>query len=113
MTPVCIHGFSVEQCAACRTCPHGLMSSRCGRCQAAAASASRRRPKVSAGPAPLSQEHQGFEIFWAPAVDGWQYRAADSAASVESYRSVFLARKAIDGLATAPPPAPRASKKRR
>jgi hypothetical protein len=51
-------------------------------------------------PAQLPQEHAGYEIFFEPAVSGWRYRAAESAASQLSYRSAFLARKAIDELAT-------------
>lgn len=103
MTPVCIHGFRAEHCASCRTCPHGLTSSRCGRCRAAETSAARRLAILTSGNQPPSVKHQGFEIFWVPALDGWQYRAPDSAASAESYRSVFLARKAIDRLGSAQP----------
>lgn len=45
-----------------------------------------------------SEEHAGFEIFFVPAVNGWQYRAPDSEPSPLSYRSAFLARKAVDQL---------------
>ena len=40
--------------------------------------------------------HAGHEIFYEAAVSGWRYRAADAAASTLSYRSAFLARKAVD-----------------
>jgi hypothetical protein len=106
MTSQCIHGFSTEQCAQCRPCPHGLPTSGCGRCQAASTSAARRRWAPNLANQPASEDHQGFEIFWVPDVDGWQFRAKDAAPSAESYRSVFLARKAIDRLATQPHAAP-------
>lgn len=100
MTAPCIHGFRTDQCAACRPCPHGLTTSRCGRCAAAATSAARRRLVVSDEAHP-SEERAGFEIYYEPAVSGWQYRAPDAAPSRISYRSIFLARKAVDDLAAA------------
>ncbi len=45
--------------------------------------------------------YNGFEIVFTPAVNGWQVRAPDDTLSRESYRSAFLARKAIDTLASA------------
>jgi hypothetical protein len=45
-----------------------------------------------------TRDHDGFEIFYVPEVNGWQFRRPESPASPESYRSVFLARKAIDSL---------------
>jgi hypothetical protein len=42
--------------------------------------------------------HEGFEIYYAPEVSGWQFRGPESVHSTQSYRSVFLARKAIDQL---------------
>jgi hypothetical protein len=96
MTSLCIHSFPTEQCAACRTCPHGRSASQCGRCQAEAATATRRRITTATGPVPPPEEHNGFEIYFEPAVNGWQVRGPDAGPS-ESYRSVFLARKAIDG----------------
>ena len=98
MTSACKHGFPTEQCASCRTCPHGLTASGCGRCLTAAAAASRRR--IVAGPTDgtPSYDHEGFEIFYVPEVNGWQFRATDIPVSAESYRSVFLARKSIDKL---------------
>ena len=98
MSSECKHGFPTEQCASCRTCPHGLTASGCGRCLAATAAASRRR--IVAGPTEgtASHDHQGFEIFYVPEVNGWHFRGPDAPISAESYRSVFLARKAIDKL---------------
>lgn len=102
-TSACKHGFPIEHCASCRTCPHGLTASGCGRCLAATAAASRRR--IVAGPVEgtASFDHEGFEIFYVPEVNGWQFRGPDAPASSESYRSVFLARKAIDRLPSRTP----------
>ena len=97
MTSQCIHGFPNQQCAACRTCPHGVVTSGCVRCRTVAAAAGRQRPTPSVATHP-SEEHAGFEIFYVPAVSGWQYRGPDSAPSRLSYRSAFLARKAVDEL---------------
>jgi hypothetical protein len=101
MTELCIHGFSTEQCASCRTCPHGLISNRCGRCVATAARSARRKPSAMAEADASNSEHQGFEIVYVPAVTGWQVRGPGIEES-ESYRSVFLARRAIDKLASQP-----------
>jgi hypothetical protein len=46
--------------------------------------------------------HEGFEIYYAPEVSGWQFRGPESVHSTQSYRSVFLARKAIDELPNRP-----------
>ena len=46
------------------------------------------------------EEHLGYEIFYVPAVSGWQYRDPDARQSPLSYRSAFLARKAVDQLPT-------------
>jgi hypothetical protein len=100
-----MHGFQPEHCASCRTCPHGLTTSKCGRCLAAAASAARRKPAVGVGPLPAAEEHQGWEIFYVPELNGWRVRAPDAEPSPDSYRSVFRARKAIDDLVANPPPA--------
>jgi hypothetical protein len=97
---LCIHGFRTEECASCRTCPHGLNASRCGRCVAAERAVSRRPRVVSTQTFP-SEQHAGFEIFYEPSVSGWLYRGADAAPSHLSYRSAFLARKAVDELAAA------------
>jgi hypothetical protein len=109
MTAPCIHGFDAQQCASCHTCPHGLTASRCGRCAAASTTAARRRPKPAVD-TPPPVKHAGFEIFYVPEVSGWQYRAPDSSTSALSYRSIFLARKAVDEVADGAK-APRAAKK--
>ena len=98
MTSPCKHGFPTEQCASCRPCPHGLSAGGCGRCLTASAAASRRRVVPAPAEGTASHDHLGYEIFYVPEVSGWHYRGPDSAASLESYRSVFLARKAIDNL---------------
>ena len=48
-----------------------------------------------------SEERSGFEIVYVPELSGWQVRSDDVATSEESYRSIFLARKAADDLAAA------------
>lgn len=98
MTSACKHGFPTEHCAACRTCPHGLTTSGCGRCATETAAASRRRVMAAPAEGTATRAHDGFEIFYVPEVNGWQFRRPESPASPESYRSVFLARKAIDSL---------------
>jgi hypothetical protein len=109
MTSLCIHGFPADHCASCRNCPHGLVTSRCARCRATAAARTRR---VAVPDAPPSEEHAGYEIFFDPTVNGWLYRAPDATASSQSYRSAFLARKAVDQLAGEPAAvaAPKSSK---
>ena len=92
----CIHGFTTEQCVSCRTCPHGQMTASCVRCRAAIAPRSASKAPVVEHP---PEEHAGYEIFFESAVSGWRYRGADEAASPRSYRSAFLARKAVDQLA--------------
>lgn len=101
MTPLCIHGFQTDQCSSCRPCPHGLATDRCGRCRAVAAASTRRR--VVPGPVgdPIPESYKGFEIFYERSLNGWKYRTPDDATSPISYRSVFLARKAIDHLGSA------------
>lgn len=114
MSSPCIHGFVDGQCAACRTCAHGLVTSRCGRCAADAATprrptASSRRAAVE-GEVPASEQRGDWEIFYVPALSGWQVRGPEEAAGPTSYRSLFLARKAVDDL-SAHPPAPRSAKR--
>ena len=46
-----------------------------------------------------SEERAGFEIVYVPELSGWQVRSNGSGPSEESYRSIFLARKAADELA--------------
>ncbi len=101
MTSPCIHGFRTEECAACRSCPHGLVTSQCGRCIKAASTPALRKAAINTHGNHPSEEREGFEIFYEPSLNGWRYRADESAPSVESYRSVFLARKAVDELAAA------------
>lgn len=101
MTSPCIHGFRTEQCAACRPCPHGLVTSQCGRCMKASSTPALRKAAIATHGDNPSEERAGFEIYYEPALNGWRYRADESAPSVESYRSVFLARKAVDQLAAA------------
>ena len=102
MLSPCIHGFSADQCASCRTCPHGLVTGRCGRCAAGSTAARRpaRRTTTAAQPVTPVEDHLGYEIFYVPAVCGWQYRDPDARPSPLSYRSAFLARKAVDQLPT-------------
>ena len=118
MTSQCIHGFPTEHCMSCRTCPHGQMTSACIRCRSELAA--RRPTRTVAQPAvrPESEEHGGYEVFYEPAVSGWRYRTPDSAPSRLSYRSAFLARKAVDqlgpdGEAPAAPSAKRKAKRKK
>lgn len=92
MSPSCIHGFHQGQCASCSP----LAS---------------RRP-VDAPVDNASEERQGWEIFYVPALSGWQLRSPEATVTRDSYRSLFLARKAVDQL-IANPPAPRSTSRRR
>ena len=107
MTSQCIHGFLTEQCASCGPCIHGQMASSCVRCRSAVASRKAAQPV----PAQLPQEHAGYEIFFEPAVSGWRYRAADGAGSSLSYRSAFLARRAVNELGAGAPAAKKPTKR--
>jgi hypothetical protein len=100
MPGLCIHGFEAGQCAACRTCPHGLIATRCGQCLAESATIS--SATTSAGAAREPEARNGWEIFYAPEVSGWRVRAPEDAALPNSYRSLFLARKAVDQMAANP-----------
>jgi hypothetical protein len=101
MTAACIHGFRTEECTSCRTCPHGLVTSRCARCiRASSTPAGRKALLVSHDDHPTEQR-AGYEIVYVPELSGWQLRSDDAAASDASYRSIFLARKAADELAAA------------
>lgn len=113
MSTPCIHGFQAGQCAACRPCAHGLTASRCSRCQAEASAPARRTAasaRRDATNAPDSEEHEGWEIFYVPEVSGWQLRAPEETVLPDSYRSLFLARKAVEQM-IANPPAARPSKR--
>lgn len=106
---LCIHGFIPQHCAACRTCRHGMQTSRCGRCSATG------RPRALPAEAPRAPEsYEGFEIYFVPVERGWYHRATDGTTSQESYRSAFQARRAINQLIEAKPAAgtARASKQR-
>ena len=104
MTALCIHAFRSDECAACRTCPHGLVSSRCSRCLHAVSTPALRRAAISTHGVHPVEERAGFEIVYVPALNGWQIQADGTPTSAESYRSAFLARKAADDLASAPIP---------
>lgn len=101
MSGLCIHGFEAGQCAACRTCQHGLVTSRCSQCQAASTARSRSASTVDASSS-QPEARNGWEIFYAPDVSGWRVRPPEAAALPDSYRSLFLARKAVDQMATNP-----------
>jgi hypothetical protein len=98
MPSPCIHGFSADQCASCRTCSHGLPTGRCGRCLASTTPAAR-RIAIATAATPPAEEHLGYEIYYEPAVSGWLYRDPDANSSPLSYRSAFLARKAVSEVA--------------
>ena len=99
MSGQCIHGFPIEHCISCRTCPHGQVTTNCTRCRAPAPT---RKAALEAIPVPPSEIHGDYEVYFEPAVSGWRYRTDDSSPSHLSYRSAFLARKAIDQLGTEP-----------
>jgi hypothetical protein len=102
----CIHGFTPEHCAACRTCRHGLQTAKCGRCSATT------RPAGLPAEAPQpTEEYEGFEIYFVPVERSWYHRATDGTTSTESYRSAFQARRAINLLLASPPKAARAAKR--
>jgi hypothetical protein len=103
MSASCIHGFPTEQCASCRTCPHGLTASRCGRCLSENTAAARRRLAAAPQPELPSEEHNGWEVFYVPALSGWQVRPPQADVMEGSYRSAFLARKAVDEWIANPP----------
>ena len=91
-TTHCIHGFPTEHCVSCRTCDHGQLASACPKCRAV--TTVRKVPEPTGDLS--THEHAGHEIFYDPAVSGWRYRTSDETTSPLSYRSAFLARKAVD-----------------
>ena len=103
MSESCIHGFPTTQCAACRPCPHGIVTSRCSRCLADSTATARRRLVSTNVQAQPDEEREGWEIFYVPALSGWQVRAPAAAVMEGSYRSLFLARKAVDNWIANPP----------
>jgi hypothetical protein len=66
-------------------------------------------PTATVPPAP-DEQREGWEIFYVPALSGWQIRQPDTAPMPDSYRSLFLARKAVDAF-IANPPATKSSKR--
>jgi hypothetical protein len=102
----CIHGFPSEHCVSCRTCEHGHPAGSCARCRTATPA----RKGVEPVGDQTSHDHAGYEIFYEPAVSGWRYRGADAAPSPLSYRSAFLARKAVDEQQRLHPGAPASAK---
>lgn len=106
MAADCIHGFSLTQCAACRTCRHGFMTSRCSRCREDAGRKLVREPQPT-------EEYEGYEIYFVAAQNSWYYRAPEAVSSAESFRSAFLARRAVDRLLTAPAKVTAGGKRRR
>jgi hypothetical protein len=93
------------------TCSHGFQKARCARCNAETTATARRRTSAVPAATPPSEEHRGWNIFYEPAVSGWQVRAPEAATMEGSFRSLFLARKAVDEWIANPPPA-RASNRR-
>jgi hypothetical protein len=60
-----------------------------------------------------SQEHRGHEVYFVPAERSWYFRESPDVLPRESYRSAFLARRAIDTAVDNPPkPASRSTKRR-
>ena len=55
---------------------------------------------------------EGWAIYFVPELSGWQIRQPDAGAMPDSYRSLFLARKAVDEM-IANPPAPKPTKRHR
>jgi hypothetical protein len=86
-------------------CIHGFVAGQCASCHATDASA----PALKSDEGDV-EERQGWEIFYVPAVTGWQVRAPESEVVPDSYRSLFLARKAVDRM-IANRPAPRSGKR--
>lgn len=50
------------------------------------------------------EERNGWQIYYVPELSGWQIRQPDAAPMPDSYRSLFLARKAVDRMVADPPP---------
>lgn len=101
MSAQCIHGFPTQQCISCRTCPHGQVTTTCARCRAPVTTR-KVVADAAAAPVPATETHGDYEVYYEPEVSGWRYRSTESEPSRLSYRSAFLAHKAIDQLATEP-----------
>jgi hypothetical protein len=80
-TSPCIHGFEAGQCASCHP------------------------PNPPDAPQPIDEERDGWQIFYVPDLSGWQIRRPDTAPTPDSYRSLFLARKAVDQMVANSPTA--------
>ena len=108
----CIHGFDEQQCAACRRCQHGFLESRCAVCAPPRTARQAVLSLANAAPRP-SEEHRGYEVFYALDNNSWYFRSdADAARSKLSFGSAFQARRAIDRLLDEPQPKPSKSRKR-
>ena len=102
MTAPCIHGFRTEECTSCRTCPHGLVASRCGRCiRASSTPAGRKALLVATRRAPFRGARAASRSCTSPSSADGRCARRTRSISDESYRSIFLARKAADDLASA------------
>ncbi len=101
----CVHDMPATQCARCRVCPHGQMTSNCGRCADVVLS---RAAAKAVPPAQPSETHRGYELLFIPEERSWYYRDDPEAPlSATSYRSAFLGRRAIDAELDEPAPAPK------
>jgi ribosomal protein L37E len=102
MTDHCIHGFDAQHCASCRRCSHGLLESRCSQCGPPRTAREATTMLANDAPQP-STSHRGHEILYVAGERSWYFRAdADSPRSAVSFRSSFLARRAVDALLDAP-----------
>lgn len=111
MTDRCIHGFEAQTCASCRRCQHGILEARCAIC--APRTARQATVQLANEAARPSETHRGYEISYVPRERSWYIRAEDETDPVKgSYRSAFLARRAIDAILDAPAPT-RAGKSRK
>jgi hypothetical protein len=55
-------------------------------------------------PAESAQEHRGHEVYFVPAERSWYFRESPDVLPRASYRSAFLAKRAIDAAVDNPPP---------
>jgi hypothetical protein len=104
MTDQCIHGFDAQHCASCRRCSHGLIENRCAECGAPRTAREATLMLANDRPRP-SMTHRGHEILYVAGERSWYIKAdADAPRSAVSYRSSFLAQRAVDALLDAPAP---------
>jgi hypothetical protein len=85
------------------SCIHGFQPGQCGRCSPDTSQFARRSTKSDPLLESTPEERLGWEIFYVPAVTGWRVRQPDTTALAASYRSLFLARKAVDALVASQP----------